>query len=350
MRQIAQLENLKNGTPKRRRFTLLRTLLSGGLIAGIIYLAGPEKIWSSFSQLDPGAFLLACCVFAIAQVLSAVRWREVLRSLRDSPPGIWYLNGLYHIGMFFNFFLPSTVGGDVVRAEMAKLYAGGRSGSYVAVLFDRFAAFIAIVLIGTCAVCLSYAGIGWIDWQVALLSLSFVAFTIAIFVVLETQLAGRVLDLLDRRSLDKLVKTSRNVLSLLQGCAANKPMLFRITALALLTQLCVILVVHFLSVALGLEVKVYFHFIAIPVITLVTLLPISLNGLGVREVLFVVLYSKVGVPSGMALALSFSWTLVLVLFALFGGLCLQFPSIYRFFEDRTGHCEPQVEGNSDSRM
>jgi uncharacterized protein (TIRG00374 family) len=345
MRRIGQLDIIRNGILGGGYSALLRALLSGGLIAGMIYLAGPERIWRSLSHMDPGVFLLACGVFAIGQVMAALRWRVVLRSLRDNPPGLWFIIGLNHIGEFLNFFLPSTMGGDVARAEMAKSYSGGRSGSYVAVLFDRFSAFIAVVLIGTCAVCLSYVGIGWFDWQVALLSFLFVAITIAVFVVLETSLAQRVLDLLDRRPLAKFVAILRNILSLLQGCAANKPMLFRIVGLALLIQFCLIVVVHLLSVALGLKVEFYFHFIAIPVITLVTLLPISLNGLGVREILFVLLYSKVGVPSEMALALSFSWTLVLVLFALYGGLCLQFPSIYRFFEDQTSEAEPRLRGD-----
>ena len=347
MRGISQLESIKNGMSRGGRFALVRVLLSGGLIAGMIYLAGPEKIWSSLSQMDPGAFLLACGVFAVGQILSARRWQVVMRSLHDNPPGIWYLNGLYHIGMFFNFFLPSTVGGDVARAEMAKSSSGGRSGSYVAVLFDRFSAFVAVVLVGTCALFLSYARIGWFDWQVALLSLLFVSITVAVFVVLETSLAERVLGLLDRGPLVKLIAILRNVLSLLKGCAANKPMLFHIVGLALLIQLCVIVVVHLLGLALGLKVGLLFHFVAIPVIILVTLLPISVNGFGVREVAFVVLYAKVGVPAEMALALSFSWTLVLVLFALFGGLCLQFPAIYRCFERRTDLFAPRIGRNSD---
>ena len=174
-------------------------------------------------------------------------------------------------------------------------------------------------------------GIGWFNWEVALLSLLFIALAATAFVVLETSVANRVLSLLNRGPLVKLIATLRNGLTLLQGCAANRPMLIHIVGLALVIQTVVIVSVYFLGEALDLEVSLLFHFVAIPVITLVTLLPISLNGLGVREVSFVVIYSKIGVSSEGALALSFSFTLVLVLFALFGGLCLQFPSIYRRF-------------------
>jgi uncharacterized protein (TIRG00374 family) len=346
----SQLKSIKSDMAGGGRFALFRVLLSGGLIAGMIYLADPGKVWDSFSEMAFWPLLFACGLFALGQVLSALRWQVVLRSLQGEPPGIWYLNGLYHIGMFFNFFLPSTVGGDVVRAEMAKSCSGGRSGSYAAVLFDRFSAFIAVVLIGAIALVFSYAGIGWFDWQVALLSLLFIFVTILVFVVLETSLADRVLNRLSRGPLVKLIALLRNVLVLLQGCAENRPMLFHIVGLSLLIQILVIFVVYLLGVGLGLKVGILFHFVAIPIIILVTLLPVSLNGLGVREISFVLLYSKVGVPTEMALALSFSWTFVLVLFALFGGLCLQFPSIYRFFEDRTEPCEPQIERQANSRL
>jgi glycosyltransferase 2 family protein len=342
MSGMAELESLKTKTAGSSRFALLRVLLSGGLIAAMVYLADPGKIWTSLTNMELWPLVLACVLFALGQILTAMRWRRVLRSMRDDPPGIWYLNGLYHIGMFFNFFLPSTMGGDVVRAEMAKSFSGGRAASYTAVLFDRFSAFVAVVLIGVIALSFSYVGIGWADRQVVLLTLLFIAIAVAVFIVLESSLADRILNLLDRGLLVKVVAVLRNGLALLQACAANKPMLFHIVGLALGIQMLVITVVYCLGVSLGMDVGPLFYFVAVPIITLVTLLPISLNGLGVREVSFVVLFSKVGVPSEMAIALSFSWTLILVLFALFGGLCLQFPAIYRIFDDPTGEAKSSV--------
>jgi glycosyltransferase 2 family protein len=339
-RLLARLDELKSSASGSGLFTLFRILISGGLIAAAICLAHPRKIWDVLMAMESWPLVMACFLFAIVQVLTALRWQVVLRSLHGDPPGIWYLNGLYHIGMFFNFFLPSTVGGDVVRAEMAKSHSGGRTGSYAAVLFDRFSAFIAVVLIGTVALVYSYAGIGWFDWQVALLGLLFVLVSVLAFVVLETSFADRLLHRLSRGHLVRLLAALRNGLAMLQACAADKPMLVLIVVLSLLIQIMAIFVVYLLGIGLGLEVGILFYFVAIPIIILVTLLPISLNGLGVREVMFVVLYAKVGVPSEMALALSFSLTLIFVLFALFGGLCLQFPSIYRYFEDRSEQCEP----------
>ena len=338
-RLLARLDEFKSKFAGSSVFALFRILISGGLIAAAIYLAHPRKIWDVLSAMESWPLVMACFLFAVGQVITALRWQIVLRSMRGNPPGIWYLVGLIHIGLFFNFFLPSTVGGDVVRAEMSKSYCGGRTGSYSAVLFDRFSAFIAVVLIGTVALVCSYAGIGWFDWQVALLGLLFILVSVLVFVVLETSFANRLLNRLRRGPIVKPMTVLRNGLALLQACMSDRSTLVFIVVLSLVIQTLMVVVVYLLGVGLDLQGGILFYFVAIPIIILVTLLPISLNGLGVREVMFVVLFAKVGVPSEMALALSFSWTLILVLFSLFGGLCLQFPSVYRYFEDRSEQCQ-----------
>lgn len=347
MSDLMRSKDVTAGSRQGSRFTILRVLLGTGMIAGMIWLVGPDKIWQSFTGMALELLLVACALFAFSQVLMAVRWRVVLGSLCGRPPGVWYLVGLCHIGMFFNFFLPSTVGGDVVRAEMAKKYCRGRGESYSAVLFDRFAAFVAVVLIGTIALCLSFATMSWFNWQFALLGVFFIGITVSAFVVLETSLANRVLRLVQRGPLVKPAASLLTVLDLLQGCAAKRLMVIRILALALMNQALMVSVTYSLGLALGLEVPILFHFVAVPIILLVTLVPISVNGLGIREVSFVVLYSQVGVPSEAALALSFAFTLVLVFSALIGGLFLQFPSLYRCFEDRAGPAKVFSEPTSN---
>ena len=106
---VIKQENGKAGKPDQGRFPLARALLSAGLIAGLIYMVDLEKIWASFQTMALLPFLAACFIFAITQILTAWRWQIVLKSLRDDTPGLWFVNGLSMIGLFFNFFLPSTV-------------------------------------------------------------------------------------------------------------------------------------------------------------------------------------------------------------------------------------------------
>jgi uncharacterized membrane protein YbhN (UPF0104 family) len=129
-----------------------------------------------------------------------------------------------------------------------------------------------------------------------------------------------------RRILDKI----NEIITLFRHYLTCKTMFAKAFGLALLVQIIgANLLVYFLALSLDIQVPLFYHFVAVPIITLVTLAPISLNGLGIREIAFVLLYAKVGVATEAAVALSLAFTLVLVIFAAVGGLCIQIPSLYQ---------------------
>jgi uncharacterized membrane protein YbhN (UPF0104 family) len=97
-------------------------------------------------------------------------------------------------------------------------------------------------------------------------------------------------------------------------------LLAAVAGLSFLLQSLVILVNVFNGVALGLDVPVAFYFILIPLIAVATMIPVSLNGLGVREGAFVFFLSQVGVPQDQALSLALLWLGVLIASSLIGGL------------------------------
>ena len=86
-----------------------------------------------------------------------------------------FLSGVFLIGLFFNFFLPSSVGGDVVRAELVRSRVRGRTEAYTSVLFDRFMAFNATLAISLAAAVVAWLRFGWFDLHVAVAWLVFFA-------------------------------------------------------------------------------------------------------------------------------------------------------------------------------
>lgn len=96
---------------RRARVLTLRTGMSVGLLAVLFHRIDPSHIWATFSSMHIAPFAVACTLFFAAQVLSAFRWKIVMSVWNQPAPGVGYLNGLVHVGMFFNFFLSSTVGG-----------------------------------------------------------------------------------------------------------------------------------------------------------------------------------------------------------------------------------------------
>ncbi len=301
----------------------MRIGFSAGLMALLLWQAGVGRVLGRLAWLEPWAMVGALALFATSQAVGALRWRIVLESGGDAAPRVPYLMGLLFVGMFFNFFLPSTVGGDVVRAEVVQARLASRVDAYTGVLFDRFVAFMAVVAIGMLAVLGGRVVYGWDDADVLWLSAGLSVMSVVLLVALRSDAMAGLLRVLLRWLPDVLAVPLTQAFEALRRYAARGSMLARVLALAVVVQLVgTIGPIWVLALGLGLDVPAVFHFLAVPLVIVVTLLPVSFNGVGLREGLYVHLYAKVGVANDAAIALSLAWTLMMVLMAALGGVLL----------------------------
>ena len=103
----------------------LKLLVSVALLAWLVHSADWSKIGHTFSQLRPGLWLAAVVLYIATQFVSAVRWRLLAGPLGFHKSMKEY-TAFYFIGMYFNLFLPTSVGGDVVRAWYLDAGSGRR--------------------------------------------------------------------------------------------------------------------------------------------------------------------------------------------------------------------------------
>ncbi len=307
-----------------------RAAVSAVLIAVLLYLADTREMMAMFARIHPLPFAGACLAFAVGQLVSAARWRLVIESMHSPIGGTWYYNGLVYIGLCFNFFLPSTVGGDVVRAELTRSRLGSRVAAYGGVLFDRFVAFLSVVALGLVALVIMFIVTGWFDISLVTACLVFLLIAIASYAFIRWPLIGWMATLFSAGKMRVICEKIAEMITLLNHYIKRRTMFVQAFGLSLVVQTVgVNLVVYFLALSLNIEAPALYHFVAVPIITLVTLAPISLNGLGIREIAFILLYAKVGVDTEAAVALSLAFMLLLALFAAIGGLCIQIPGLYR---------------------
>jgi uncharacterized protein (TIRG00374 family) len=85
-------------------------------------------------------------------------------------------------------------------------------------------------------------------------------------------------------------------------------------------QLLNIIVYILLAKELGISVHWGYFFLFFPIVTVIAMLPLSFNGLGMREGMMVFLFAKAGVPASQALALSLTWFFLVTVISLLGGL------------------------------
>lgn len=285
----------------------------------LIWLGGRTD-WERVGQLLPrlwwGAWLTAGGLLLLAQLLSARRWQLLARAL-GLAPSWWQCVRWYFIGMFFNLVLPTSIGGDGFRAwYLAQGQAERWPVALGSVLWDRVSGLV--VLLALALGGWLWAPPGLPGWLPLLLGGAALAVTggLLLLPVLACWRRG-----------PRLVR-------LLAGSAAplgQPSLLGRTTLLSLGVQLANIHLVACLGQTLNIPVPLTSYYILVPVVCLLAALPLSINGMGVREGALVVLLASWGVDAAAALTLAFAWFAVNTALSLLGGL------VYLLGSPQTSH-------------
>jgi len=211
------------------------------------------------------------------------------------------------------------VGGDVVRAWYLDGKPGRRTDAFVSVIADRVSGVMILLGIGLIALVFSPLDLpAWLTWIVAAMTGGTLIGLALVFVVSRSRFADAALKS-DGEQVPHPAGGSRGLwtshFGRLQSAVSRlQRALFpswrqfaRTTLLSIVVQLANVLVVWLCATALGISAHASYYLILVPTVTLLTLLPISLNGMGVREWGTVVFLTPLGVESSASLTLAFLW-------------------------------------------
>ena len=279
----------------------------------------------SILSVDPSFFALACAAFATGQILNSVRWKMLIVSVgRGFYPGVFDLFVLNLVGMYYNFFSPSTIGGDVLQAETAKRYVGGRRDSYISIVLNRVIALFAVIAIAI--ICTAAAALFSHREMNSILAMTELVLLLSMlgvglfFLVLRNWRPG------DRFRRSKPYVWAHAVWKDVGAYILHRGVIWNVFLLAIVSNLIgQVVVVWVICAGMGIDLPAFYHFIFVPIIILVTLVPITLNGFGIREAAFVYLYGSASVSATDAVAMSVVLTGLLVVFGLVGGLATLLP-------------------------
>jgi hypothetical protein len=296
---------------------LLNISVSIALIALIIYLTGVDRITGQLAGLMLPVFVLAVALEQLGVALSARKWQLLLGAKDEHVPFLqaWKY---YYIGTFFNAFLPTSVGGDAVKAHVFSRQLSRREESYASVVMDRLTGLVAVVAIGSPAL---LAGWPLIDPTARLLALPILILPLVLLVVLFfTDWVDRLLRLRFLQRFERVQRFVGDVYRALRAYRSRRRVLLPVMAISLAYHLLLIMVNVTLAWALGLSIAVSYFFVFIPVAEILVFLPVTVQGFGVREGTYVTLFSSVGVAGAAAFSLGFSDQLVKLVGNLVGGL------------------------------
>ena len=307
-------------SPATRALILaIKIVVSVGLLVLLLSRIDTARFWGYARTASLGWLAAALAVYFVVILMSAWRWGLLLAAQQVSIPGTRLLSS-YLVATFFNNFLPSNIGGDVIRIKDTAGPAGSKTLATTVVLIDRGIGLIGLVLVAALgatavgrfsrAAAPIWPGFLWVGLLLAAI--------VAAPAFLMPQSVGRLLQPLRvlhpewvderiARIIDALGRF-REQPAALAGCFIGA-----VGVQALLVAFYVAI-----TYSMHIPIQAWHLAVIVPVSFIVQMAPVSLNGFGVREATFAFYFTRLGLPLESALMVSFVGAALIMLFSLSG--------------------------------
>lgn len=307
-------------SPARRVLVqVLKVVVSVGLLALLLSRSDVPRVWSYVRTASTAWLAVSLALYLLMVLASAWRWGLLLSAQGVPVPGRT-LVGSFLVATFFNNFLPSNIGGDVVRVADTAKAAGSKTLATTIVLADRGLGLLGLVLVAAAAA--SVAGQGaeapipaWMLWG----GLGAAAAAAAPALVAPRALLRLLAPL--RRLNPEWVGTRLDRLGgALERFGRAKVALAACFAGAVGVQALLVGFYAAIAHAIGVGISPWHMAVLVPVSFLVQMLPVSVNGFGLREATFSLYFARLGLPIEAALAISLLGAALIMLFSLSGAV------------------------------
>lgn len=313
-------EDRDSASARDRVMMVLRVAVSVALLAVLLARVDREALWASVRHASVPWLAAALVVYFVHVLTGAWRWHLLLGAQNVHVPQRELMSSLL-VSYFFNNFLPSNIGGDVVRIRDTARPARSKTIATLVILTDRVLGVIGLFLVAAIASTIAFETRGSAGapilpvWLWAILFVGTAA--VAPAVLSPTQLS-RFLAPLTRLHPEWVGGRIETLTLTLHRFRARPTVLATCFTGAVLVQ--TLLVVFYLAVvyALHLPVTVWDLAVIVPVSLVVQMLPVSLNGLGLREATFSYYFTHIGLPDHYGVLLSLVAAGLAMLFSLSG--------------------------------
>jgi len=283
----------------------------------------------SGASIGVAAVALGCAL--AGELTTAYKWVLLVRVSGGMLPFYQAVRASF-IGMFYNNFLPGNVGGDLARVLVIRPWAGSKAAAAAATFMQRATGLGGLLLVAICAASLwpfqikQWRAWGPASWPITWFLVTAIGYVFACLVLFNGKIyhltwkAGMAEErenfpsIMHRIVHSLLVRVRRLHHELhAHNPAAPGPLL-----ISVITQLFDTLFVFLLALSLGIQAPFYVFLSAVPLISLASLLPITLNGIGLREAAYISMLASAGVAPEAAAGLSLLQFAVILLFSATG--------------------------------
>lgn len=287
----------------RKLLYLLIRILASSLLLGILLwrvdLTRLAQLFASVRALPlvPAFFAWLCMLFLLNE-----RWRRLL-SAQQINVSFFRLLVIYMISFFFNNFLPAGLGMDITRTVYVAREKGKGSEVFASVLTERILGMLGILIFALVAL-MFYLDTPAGRWFAILIS----SVTLLVITAIGLFLKRGLLPGLRRRIGSiralSLGERIRQFYQATQLYRERTPEVLWAITLSIFIQGCLVTINYFAGLSLGLSIPLFSHLVYVPIISILAVMPISINGIGVREWGYVFLFGLAGLTGDEALSLS----------------------------------------------
>jgi hypothetical protein len=282
---------------------LLRLVVAAGLLGYTLWRSNPSEVWRVSAGATITPLLAAVGLVVLDRALMAWRWFVLLRPLGVTLPPFRTILRIFFVSTFVGTFLPASVGGDAVRAYSLSRHGVSAGDAVASVFLDRMLGVLSLLLMAVQALVFARALAADVGVLLALMVTTgaCAVTTVLVFSDRAEILAARVLEALPWQRARRLAE---GVVGAMRRYSSYHRDLAVVLVASVGVQILRVVQAYYLGVALGIHQPITMYFTFVPLILLVMLLPITVNGVGTSQAAFVWLFGRAGTPGAEAFALS----------------------------------------------
>ena len=274
-----------------------------------------DKTWGVLKSADISFVVYGALGFLLTTFIILGRWFIFIKAL-DISTTVMNVVRCFFVGLFGNLFLPTAIGGDVIKIIGLCQGSTQKAKVVASVVLDRLSGFGGISLVALVAFALGYRYIG----ETSILVIIGLMLTGSVFGA--AVLFNEKIYAFFCKAFYFIPKLQKSVMQMHYDIALLKDKKvtgFKTIGLSCITQLIYALVWYCIAISLHQEISVIYFFIFVPIICVMSSFP-SLGGLGVREAGTAFLFTKVGVSPEAAVSMSLISYFYMVLVGILGGI------------------------------
>ena len=294
------------------RHPVIRIAASAAILGLLLLFVPLHKLGAAMRKIPPSMWFWVVAGYLTMHLIGVTKWRLTLR-LSEARLTFSQATRCYFAGLFGTVFLPSIVGGDVVRMGLAFRIHRNRVGVLLGSLVDRLLDIVALAVVAAVGALLLPGELEPRHRRIFAVLAAMFAVGIAGLFALLTSVPWRRLPFKLRRMLAKLRRAWRSIAS--QPLYVFVPLL-----LGVLIQTGLVGLAATIAGACGLHIPFRIWLLVWPLAKLIALVPITLGGLGVREAGLTALLAPFGAPAALSVAVGLSWESIIIVGGLIAGL------------------------------